>query len=73
MNGLGYDEYRDKEMDCNCAVEYYEKAAKQGHVGAQYSLGNCYDEGKGIVQDYEKATEWYEKAAKQGHAENKVT
>ena len=48
------------------AFEAYEKAANDGHAGAQYNLGTFYIEGKVVPQDYNKAVEWFEKAAKQG-------
>ena len=48
------------------AKEWYEKAAAQGEVFAQYNLGEMYELGKGVAQDYAKAREWYEKAAAQG-------
>jgi TPR repeat protein len=44
-----------------------ERAAAQGHLGAQYKLGEMYYRGEGVKQDYQKAREWYEKAAAQGH------
>ncbi|MBR6035528.1 MAG: TonB family protein [Bacteroidaceae bacterium] len=48
------------------AFAAYEKAATDGHAGAQYNLGTFYIEGKVVPQDYDKAVEWFEKAAKQG-------
>jgi TPR repeat protein len=50
------------------AVEWYEKAAKQGDAAAQCNLGVCYEHGRGVAQDYAQAVEWCEKAAKQGDA-----
>ena len=47
-------------------IQWYEKAANQGDVSAQYSLGVMYERGEGVKQDYTKALEWYEKAANQG-------
>ncbi|NBV99560.1 MAG: sel1 repeat family protein [Proteobacteria bacterium] len=45
---------------------WYEKAAEQGHLNAQFNLGLIYQEGEGFeTPDYEKARYWYEKAAKQ--------
>ena len=65
-NGLGVQQSYEK------AVKWYTKAAKQGHVKAQYNLGNCYLNRRGIEQDYkyaeEDALEWYTEAAKQGYA-----
>ena len=48
------------------AFAAYEKAANDGHAGAQYNLGTFYIEGKVVPQDYNKAVEWFEKAANQG-------
>ena len=48
------------------AFAAYEKAATDGHAGAQYNLGTFYIEGKVVPQDYNKAVEWFEKAANQG-------
>ena len=54
--------------DYDKAVEWYRKAAEQGHNWAQNNLGNCYYNGKGVPQDYAKAVDWYRKAAEQGLA-----
>ncbi|KAF9135245.1 hypothetical protein BGW39_003925 [Mortierella sp. 14UC] len=48
------------------AMEWYNKAADQGHTKAQYCLGEYYDEGFSVPKDYVKAVEWYLKAARQG-------
>lgn len=54
------------EQDYGKAAYWYEKAAKQGNVSAQFNLGVLYDKGQGVEQDYAKAAYWYEKAAEQG-------
>jgi TPR repeat protein len=46
-------------------LEWYRKAAEQGDVEAQYSLGLRYAR---IVKDDTKASEWFRKAAEQGDA-----
>ena len=60
--------------------KWYQKAAKQGHAGAQNGLGFCYEEpdkememmeidiypSVGVEKDSAKAVEWYRKAAEQG-------
>ena len=47
--------------------EWFQKAANQGHVPAQYYLARTYEEGLGgVTPDLEKAVEWYTKAAKRG-------
>ena len=48
------------------SVEYFRKAAEQGHAEAQWSLGLCYFEGTGVKQNYETAVYWYRKSAEQG-------
>jgi TPR repeat protein len=55
--------------DAAKAVEWYRKAAAQGHAEAQYHLGWKYSKGEGVPKDAAKAAEWYRKAAAQGHAE----
>jgi TPR repeat protein len=47
------------------AVEWYEKAAKQGHASAQYNLGAMYENGDGVDQNDSMAMRWYAKAAAQ--------
>ena len=64
--------YRDGEngvtKDLKKAVEYFTKAAEQGHASAQADLGDCYYNGNGVYEDNDKAVEWYRKAAEQGNA-----
>lgn len=54
---------RDKEK----AVTWYEKAAKQGDMLAEYALGEVYFTGNGAARDFPKAKAWFLKAARQGH------
>lgn len=64
---LGYI-YENSSIVKNCkeAVRWYEKAVKQNHLYAIYSLGVCYDDGRGVEQNYRKAVELYEKGANMG-------
>lgn len=48
------------------AIEWWRKAGDQGHIKAQYSLGEMYRTSKGVKQDYTKAFKWFRKAAEQG-------
>jgi hypothetical protein len=59
----------DQLGDWAKAVQWYRKAAEQGHVGAQYNLGVCYEHGKGVHKDAGQTTEWYRKAADLGHVQ----
>jgi len=45
------------------AVSLYEKAAKLGHMGAQYALGEYYSD---VERNGKKAVYWYKRAAEQG-------
>lgn len=45
------------------AAESYRKAAEQGNVLAQESLGSAYELGQGVAMDYTEAAKWYRKAA----------
>ena len=51
------------------AAYWYTKAAEQGHVQAQYELGNEYlfSGDYEVPQDYKQSVYWYTKAAEQGH------
>ena len=48
------------------AVEWYEKAAKQGYANAQFNLGVMYEHGNGVEQSDSLAMRWYGRAAAQG-------
>jgi len=51
-------------------LELYEKTkllAAQGHVDAQYDLGEIYHRGKGVSKDYEKALKLFQSAASQNY------
>ncbi len=50
------------------SVEWYTRAAGQGHASAQDELGLMYEIGVGVSQDHAQAVEWYARAADQGHA-----
>ena len=50
------------------AVKWLKKAAEQGNVQAQVTLGACYDDGKGVSEDAAEAVKWFRKAAEQGNA-----
>jgi uncharacterized protein len=50
----------------NQAVQWFEKAAKQGHPDASLALGTAYFLGRGTDLDYAKALRWYTQAAEFG-------
>ena len=56
-------------MDKAEAVKWYQKAAAQGDLLAQFLLGRAYDSGEGVAKDCAEAVKWYQKAAEQGSAD----
>ena len=54
------------QPDPHKAREWYEKAALQGHPGAQLALASIYETGHFVERDMKKAFMWYEKAANCG-------
>ena len=67
--GVMYYNGAGVEQDYEKAAEWIEKAAEQGNVKAQKTLGDFYLYGVGVEQDEEKAIEWYNRAAEQGDLE----
>jgi len=51
------------------AVQWYGKAADQGHAQAQYNLGFHHESGQGVGENEQEAVQWNRKAAEQGHAQ----
>ncbi|WP_051937883.1 tetratricopeptide repeat protein [Ferriphaselus sp. R-1] len=50
--------------------EMLQKAAEQGDVEAQCTIGTRYETGDGVAVDYDKAIFWYQLAAENGHEES---
>lgn len=50
------------------AVEWYRRAADQGHADAQFNLGRCYETGIGAKKSLTDAVMWYRMAAGKGNA-----
>jgi len=61
-----YDNGHGVIQDYKQAVNWYTKAAQQGHAEAQSNLGFMYSNGRGVTRDYKQAVNWYTKAAEQG-------
>jgi TPR repeat protein len=51
----------------NAAATWYRKAAEQGHVEAQDTLGFMYRNGNCVPQNDAEAVKWHRMAAEQGH------
>ena len=54
------------EVDYTQAVYWYHKAADEGNMYSQNSLGICYQKGTGVPQSDEQAATWFEKAYESG-------
>ncbi|MDF9833959.1 TPR repeat protein [Ereboglobus sp. PH5-5] len=59
---------RGTPKDISTAFKYFQTAAEQGHVNAQYNLAYMYKMGQGTSKDLPSAFKWYQKAAEQGNA-----
>ncbi len=57
---------KDKINDANSSIEWYQKAANNGHIRAMRILAQNYKTGYRFDIDYGKAMEWYQKAADLG-------
>ena len=55
------------------AVEWYRRAAEQGHAIAQYDLSWMYQHGRGVSQNSSEAAQWCRRAAEQGYADAQNT
>ncbi len=60
-------------MNQSEAAHWFQKAAKQGQVDAQFSNAICHANGQGVGQDYQEAVNWFRLAAQQGHAGAQVS
>ena len=63
-----YDHGNGVARSASEAINWYRKAALQGSMDGQYSLGYAYGFGKGVTQDFQEAAKWFRKAAEQGYA-----
>lgn len=60
-----YETGRGVAPDFVEAVQWYRRAAEQGDVTAQRTLGAMYETGRGVAQDLAEAVRWYRRAAEQ--------
>ena len=64
-----YEHGQGVGQDLGKAFEWYSKAADQGHMLAQHSLGHLYEEGKGVKKSPETALGWYRRSLESGNEE----
>lgn len=70
LSYIGYAECPDNEFNVDRAIKFFEKAAKQGDIFAQFFLGMIYNgiPPFGAYSNLEKAERYYLQAANQGYA-----
>ena len=61
-----WGEYLYKKAMCAEAVNFYRKAAQQGHKYAARNLAECLEKGAGCQKNLQEALCWYKKAYAQG-------
>ena len=59
--------------DLGKAFVFYRKAAKQGHVIAQNTVGDRYYLGNGVNKNLSKALKWYNKSAEQNNPQTQLS
>ena len=65
MNDFG----RGMPINHEKAVEWYIKAANQGHGYAMFNLAVSYEDGEGVAKDLERAFHWYSQGATAGNTD----
>ncbi|KAK3817144.1 MAG: hypothetical protein JOS17DRAFT_758409, partial [Linnemannia elongata] len=71
--GDRYKDGREVQQDYHKAMNWYLKAAEQGHCRAQFNIGLLYEEGHyGVPQNRTKAFEWFLKVAVEGFLDAQV-
>lgn len=65
---VGFEQGTDQPRDYAKAVEWYRKAAAQGHRSAIYNLGMMYFNGHGVTQNNGEAVIYFRQAAELKHA-----
>ena len=73
IRGWCYANGRGVVQDDEKAVEWYHRAAEQGHAIAQYDLSWMYQHGRGVTPNSSEAVRWCRLAAKQGYADAQNT
>jgi TPR repeat protein len=70
--GVQYSTGKLGSIDEERAADCFRKAAMNGHVDAQVSLGSCCMKGQGVPKNYEEGVRWFRKAADQNSARGQL-
>jgi len=65
--GVIYYSGQGVAIDYALALQWFKKAAFQGHSLAQYNVGYMYEKGEGTPQDYEESVKYYRQSAERGN------
>jgi localization factor PodJL len=66
--GVRYSEGRGVPANLELAVQWFDRAAKQGLAPALYRLGSLYEKGLGVKKDLDRARQLYVQGADKGNA-----
>lgn len=67
MVGYMYARGEGVKKDNTKAIYWYEEAARQGHAGAMFRLGEMYVLGDGVARDVRKGSRLLSESAKKGN------
>lgn len=67
MTGFMYQNGYGVEQSYSLASQWYQKAAAQNEVDAQYALGIYYQHGLGVEENQSIAKSYYRQACDNGH------
>lgn len=71
--GIDYSTGASGVQDSRLAVQWMRRAASQGHLYAQFNLGEALINGYGVTQDYQEGIVWLKRAANGGVADAQVS
>ena len=67
--GVFFNQGRGVQQDDREAAKWFQIAAEQGYIRAQFNLGNMFADGRGVTQDSPEAIKWLRLAARGGYTE----
>jgi hypothetical protein len=62
----------NRSIDDKAAVEWFTKAAAQGHMDAKYQLAILYSEGRGVLQDHAESAKLITELVQKGHVDSQA-
>src|SRR5262249_38664382 len=68
--GVMYHNGEGVAQDDREAISWYGKAAEQGHVNAQFSLGLSFKDGQGVSPDAVEAYTWFDLASRRSQVDS---